>query len=99
MGPPFSPRPQTDPGHPRGPCEVMLVAAERQEGRKEGIALAILLAGGLTEALHRYARGAGIPEKELEALLSGPLCVMFRAVGRRMPTFEEELDTALGEPP
>ncbi len=73
--------------------------SERQEGRREGIAIAILLAGGLSEALHRYASGAGISGEELEDLLSGPLCVMFRAVGRRMPTHEEEVAAVLGGEP
>ncbi len=73
--------------------------SERQEGRREGIAIAILLAAGLTEALHRYAEGAHIPGEELEDLISGPLCVMFRAVGRRMPSHEESVAVALGGEP
>ncbi len=75
------------------------MATEREKGREEGVALAILEVAGLTEALHKYAQGAGIPEEELERLFSGPLGLMFRAVGRRPPTFEEELETALGGEP
>ncbi len=75
------------------------MVTEREEGRKEGVALAILEAAGLTQALHDYARGAGIPEEEIERLFSGPLGLMLRAVGRRPPTHEEEVARALGEPP
>ncbi len=75
------------------------MATEREEGRKEGLALAILEAAGLTEAFHDYARGAGIPEEEVERLFSGPLGTMLRAIGRRPPTHEEEVARALGEAP
>ncbi len=72
--------------------------SERSEGREEGLALAILLVSGVPDALHRFARGAGITGEELERLLSGPLCVMLAALGR-IPTFEEEVDKALGGEP
>ncbi len=74
------------------------MATEREEGREEGLALAILLAGGLPEALHAFARGIGMTGEELERLLSGNLCVMLAAVGR-IPTLEEEVATALGKVP
>ncbi len=65
---------------------------------EDGLVLAILLAAGKHQAMHDYALGAGISEAELERVLNGPLCRMFASLAQ-LPTFEEELETALGEAP
>ncbi len=74
------------------------MSAEREAGRREGVAIAFLMASGQFTVMHDYARGAGIPEEELERLLTSATARMLTAVSK-VPSTEEAMNEMLGNLP